>query len=52
MLVENVLDLVESREIVGRIGEVRVHVEWPAAEATPSPGELVTVHATRFCDLD
>ena len=52
MLVENVLDLVESREIVGRIGEVRVHVEWPAADATPSPGERVTVHATRFCDLD
>jgi ABC-type sugar transport system ATPase subunit len=52
MTVEHVLDLVESREIVGRINDVRVHVEWPPASETPSPGDRVTVHAARFYDLD
>jgi ABC-type sugar transport system ATPase subunit len=52
MTVEHVLDLVESREIVGRINDVRVHVEWPPASETPSPGDRVTVHAARFYGLD
>ena len=52
MVVEHAVDLVESREIVGRINDVRVHVEWSPAGETPSPGDRVTVHATRSCDLD
>ena len=36
-----------SRGIVGRINDVRVHVEWSPAGETPSPGDRVTVHATR-----
>jgi ABC-type sugar transport system ATPase subunit len=52
MTVEHVLDLVESREIVGRINDVRVHVDWPSASGTPSPGDRVAVHAARFYDLD
>ena len=52
MTVEHVLDLVESREIVGRINDVRVHVDWPTTSGTPSPGDRVTVHAARFYDLD
>lgn len=52
MTVEHVLDLVQSREIVGRIDDVRVHVEWPPASEMPSPGDRVTVHAARFYDLD
>jgi ABC-type sugar transport system ATPase subunit len=52
MRVEHAVDLVESREIVGRIDDVLVHVDWPPAGATPSPGDRITVHATRFYDLD
>jgi hypothetical protein len=51
VVVEDVSDLVESREIVGRIGDRRVHVPLPPAERTPERGEHVLVHAKRCSDL-
>ncbi len=51
MAVEDVVDLVESREIVGRIGDVRVHVALPGTGHTPSRGDRVLVHAERACEL-
>jgi len=51
MVVEDILDLVESREVAGRIGDVRVHVALPATDGTPRLGDRVLVHAERLCDL-
>jgi ABC-type sugar transport system ATPase subunit len=50
-LVEELLDLVERREMAGYIGDVRVHVTAPATEPLPDPGDRVLVHAERACDL-
>jgi ABC-type sugar transport system ATPase subunit len=47
MVVERVLDLVERREIVGRIGEARVRVPIEAHEVPPSADDVVIVHAER-----
>lgn len=47
LVVERVLDLVESREIVGRIGEARVRVPIGAHEMAPSAGDVVIAHVTR-----
>ena len=50
MVVEGIVDLVERREIVGRIGEVRAAV--PVDDAVEAkPGQRVLVHAERACDL-
>ena len=51
MAVEEVLDLIESREVVGHIRETRVHVGLPATCDTPKPGDRLLVHAERSCDL-
>ena len=49
MDVEDVMDLVEYREVVGRVGDARVHV--PVTDGTAQPGDRVLVHAERVCDL-
>jgi ABC-type sugar transport system ATPase subunit len=49
--VEDLLDLVDYREIVGRIGAVRVHVAAPVSADVPKPGERILVHADRACDV-
>jgi len=51
MVVDNVFDVVDSREIGGRIGDVRVHVALSGTDETPQSGDRVPVHAERFCDL-
>jgi len=51
MVVDDVFDVVDSREIGGRIGDVRVHVALSGTDETPRPGDRVPVHAERFCDL-
>jgi ABC-type sugar transport system ATPase subunit len=45
MLVEELLDLADHREIIGWINAVRVHVGAPAQGPLPQPGERVLVHA-------
>ena len=52
MIVDDVIDLVEYREAVGRIGNVSVRVAWPAGSEPPQRGGVVTVHADRFLGLD
>jgi ABC-type sugar transport system ATPase subunit len=52
MTVERVVDMAGVCEIVGRIGDARVRVEWAAADASQHPGDRVTVHAARACELD
>jgi len=51
MIVEDVIDLVESQELAGRIGDVRVHVALPAGCTPPERGSSLIVHADRYCDL-
>jgi ABC-type sugar transport system ATPase subunit len=51
MVVEGIADLIEYREMVGRVGDVRVRVPLRAADAAPEPGDRVVVHAERFCEL-
>ena len=51
MVVEQILDLVDRQEIVGRVGEAYVHVELPAGLAPPAAGARVLVHADRSYDL-
>jgi ABC-type hemin transport system ATPase subunit len=51
MVVEDVVDLVDSRESVGRVGDVRVRVVLTATGDAPQPGDRVLVHAERACDL-
>ena len=51
LIVEDVLDIVESYEVVGYVGDVRVHVGLPFMSAIPRRGERIVVHATRFCEL-
>lgn len=51
VLVEDVVDLVDWREVTGRVNDVRVHVELAASEPAPPRGARVMVHATRFYDI-
>lgn len=51
MIVEGLLDLVDHREIAGRIGDVRVHVIAPPDADVPERGARVLVHAERGCDI-
>jgi ABC-type sugar transport system ATPase subunit len=53
MLVEDVQDLLDGGggEVVGRIGDSRVHVRIPAGTHAPSRGERAMVHAKRACVL-
>ena len=52
MVVDEVLDLVESLEVVGRIADTRVRVPAPMTAETPQPGDRLLVHAERFSRLD
>ena len=52
LVVEQVLDLVEGHEIVGRIDDVRVHVTVPATPPLPQPGACVTVSTERWVELE
>jgi ABC-type sugar transport system ATPase subunit len=49
--VDEVIDLVATTEIAGRIGEVRVHVELPTGSETPTRGDRISMHADRFFEL-
>jgi hypothetical protein len=51
MEVDEVSDLIASREIVGRIGEARVHVELPAGSERSNHGSRICVHADRIYEL-
>jgi ABC-type sugar transport system ATPase subunit len=51
MAVEAVIDLVERTEIVGHIGETRVHVVAPEGADVPARGDRVLVHAERAYPL-
>jgi ABC-type sugar transport system ATPase subunit len=51
VVVEDVLDIVESYNVVGRVGDVRVHVELPCTSAAPRRGERIAVHAARSYDI-
>ena len=52
MVVEQLLDVVDHLEIIGRVGTVRVHVAAPPTAGTPQPGDRVLVHADRACDIE
>jgi ABC-type sugar transport system ATPase subunit len=51
MLVEQLLDLVDRREIVGWIGAARVHVAAPPQGRLPQRGDRVAVHADDVCNI-
>jgi ABC-type sugar transport system ATPase subunit len=51
MVVEAVVDLVVRREIVGRIGDVSVHVAVPDGDEAPASGDRVRVYAQHACPL-
>jgi tungstate transport system ATP-binding protein len=51
MDVDQVLDLVNSTEITGRIGDALVHVEVPSGGEKPSRGSRISLHAERFFEL-
>ena len=51
MIVDELLDLVDHREIVGFVGTVRVHVTMPTTAETPQRGDRLLVHAVRACDI-
>jgi len=52
MVVEELLDVVDHLEIIGRVGTVRVHVAAPATAEIPQPGDRVLVHADRACNVE
>src|SRR5688572_10258077 len=47
MMVDDVLDLVDSREILGRVGDTRVRVKCPSTDEAPQRGDRVPVHAKK-----
>jgi ABC-type sugar transport system ATPase subunit len=49
--VEAVVDLVESREVVGRIEDVQVRLALQTDGHIPVPDERLLVHATRSCEV-
>jgi tungstate transport system ATP-binding protein len=51
MIVDDLLDLVERRELVGRVGETRVHVAIPTTGETPQRGDRSLIHTERYYDL-
>jgi tungstate transport system ATP-binding protein len=51
MIVDSVLDLVDHREIAGRVGDAIVRVRLPAASDTPKHGERVLIHADQASEL-
>jgi hypothetical protein len=51
MHVDEVIDLVDSAEVIGRIGDARIHLRCPPNEETPIPGAQLRVYANRLCDF-
>jgi len=51
MDIDEVIDLVATTEIAGRIGEVHVHVELPTGSEPPARGDRISLHADRFFEL-
>src|SRR5262245_12615590 len=51
MDVEEIVDLVESKEVVGHIGDLRVSVRLPQNSAEPSPGSRIQLHTERAYEL-
>ena len=51
IVVDDVLDLIESREIAGRIGDVRARITIAVGAAAPSRGDRVLVHAEHVCPV-
>jgi ABC-type sugar transport system ATPase subunit len=51
LVVDDVLDVVERRDVIGRIDDVRVHVVLGPADGTPRRGDRLPVHAERHCVL-
>jgi ABC-type sugar transport system ATPase subunit len=49
--VDDVLDLVDHREVVGRIGSALVRIRVSGETPPPQPGTRLTVHAQRFHSL-
>jgi ABC-type sugar transport system ATPase subunit len=52
MTVDRVVDVVEGVDVLGRIDNVRVRIRWAGTDPQPRPGDRVTVHAARACELD
>ena len=52
LAVEEVADLVDRQQVVGRIGGVRVHAGVDAGDPLPAPGDHAVVHARRVVDLE
>jgi hypothetical protein len=51
LVVDHVLDIVDRREVIGRIDDVRVHVVLGPADGTPRRGDRLAVYAERHCVL-
>ena len=51
LIVEDVLDLLDGREVVGTIGDRRLHVPLSSGATAPRRGERLKVHADRACDV-
>jgi energy-coupling factor transporter ATP-binding protein EcfA2 len=51
VIVDDVVDLVDRMEVVGRIDAARVRVTLPPSATPPAAGVQVRVHATRYWDL-
>jgi len=51
MIVDDLIDLVGQRELIGRVGDARVHVAIPAAGETPLRGDRALIHTARYYDL-
>jgi hypothetical protein len=51
MDVEGIVDLVESKEVVGHIGDSRVRLRLPENSAEPSRGSRIQLHTDRAYEL-
>ena len=51
-VVESVVDMVERREVVGHIDDVRVRLALSPDDRAPQPGDCLTVHPERLCVLE
>ena len=51
LAVDDVLDLVYAKEIVGRVGTTRVRVECPATDESPRPGARLIVNAEKSFEV-
>ena len=51
MVVEDVFDLVDRQEIVGSVGDVRVHIVLHARDGAPERAQTALIHAEQFFEL-